>query len=59
MSNYLIEAILTYHNKQVKTLDGLLYSGKAYYNLTDNTNSIEWVNVTGYSLKQLRDYLNY
>lgn len=58
MSNYLIEAILLHHNKQVRTVGGLLYTGKAYYNLKDNTNDIEWLDVTGYSLKQLKDYLN-
>lgn len=59
MSNYLIEAILQHHNKQVKTLNGLLYSGTDYYDLYNNTNSVEWVNVTGYTLNQLKDYLNY
>lgn len=58
MSNYLIEAILKHHNKQVKRLNGRLYSGTAYYNLHNNTNSVEWVDVTGYTLNQLKDYLN-
>lgn len=58
MSNFLLAAILTHHNKLVNQLDGLIHAGKEYYNLADNTTSIEWTDVTGYSLQQLKDYLN-
>lgn len=58
MSNYLIEAILLNNNKQVKNVNGSLHSGTSYYNLHDNTNDIEWIDVTGYSLQQLKNYLN-
>lgn len=49
MSNYLIEAILLHRNRQVKTVDGLIYTCR---------HNDQWVDVTGYSLKQLKDYLN-
>lgn len=57
MSNYLIEAILLNHGQQVKTVQGLLMAYSEY--TIDGMLCGEWVNVTGYSLKQLRDYLNY
>lgn len=58
MSNYLIEAILLNNNKQVKNVNGSLHSGTAYYNLKDNINDVEWIDVTGYSLSELKNYLN-
>lgn len=49
MSDYLLSAILTHHNKQVKQIDGFIYA---------SNNGTDWTNVTGYSLNQLKDYLN-
>lgn len=49
MSNYLLSAILTHHNKQVKQSDSLIYA---------SSNGIDWTNVTGYTLQQLKEYLN-
>lgn len=49
MSNYILSAILTHHNKQVMPCKGLL--------LASNDGKV-WINVTGYTLQQLKEYLN-
>lgn len=49
MSDFLLSAILVHHNRKVKHSDGLIYASN------DGT---DWINVTGYSLQQLKEYLN-
>lgn len=49
MSDFLIEAILRHHNQQVKDCSGLLLASKC---------GNQWYLVSGFTLKQLKEYLN-
>lgn len=57
MSNELIKTILLQHGQYVKMLDGLIYAWDEY--TKDTVLCGSWVNVTGFSKKELMNYLNY
>lgn len=57
MSNELIKTILLQHGQYVKLLDGLIYAWDEY--TKDTVLCGSWVNVTGFSKKELMNYLNY
>lgn len=59
MSNDNILTILLSHGVRVNASEGLILAYDEYWDTVNKCSCGEWVNVTGYSLKQLRDFLNY
>lgn len=58
MSNYLIEAILVHRKVRVIYSKGFIYACRTSLCISNGEVKTERVNVTGYTLKQLEDYLN-
>lgn len=59
MSNDNIELVLLSHGVRVNACNGLILAYDEYYDTVNKCYGGEWVNVTGYSIVQLRDFLNY
>lgn len=59
MSDELIKSILSNHGITFKASEGLILAYSGYYDTVNKCHGGDWVNVTGFTVKQIRDFLNY
>lgn len=59
MSNEQIQSLLTCHGITFKLSEGFILAYDEYLNPDTKESSGKWVDVTGFNVKQIRDFLNY
>jgi len=59
MSNEQIQSILSSHGITFKLSEGFILAYDEYYDTVNKVSFGNWVNVSGFSIKQIRDFLNY